>query len=1305
MGSRRFQFLLSDKVRSLVSAAFTSVDRIFSVLQTVLPLAACSVSILILFIHATFSTWPSQRRSCTSRLGEPLKPTNVQPFYAASYNNGRHYHHIDQSKTRSGAPDISWASVAKLILCELDLLYSLQLFLVICQISIRAVALSAHACLYDTTTFVCLAFWVYTAALFLPSSGKKGQLVRPHRVCLLLLNCTITVILLRSSILRPRAGQNIGLRSVELSLASLLLVTELLRTPPDLEKRPPQIKISTKPSPEERANILSKATFGWVDPILWTGYNNGYELSSLWDLPSLDRAHKVLEQYQASSRYTRLVWRLLRYFSSGLLCQGLWAVCAAIFTFAPVIVLKRLLEYLEDPRHSSKNAAWLYVVLLLTLGCLKVVAEGQALWVGKHLAIQIRAIIIHEIFSKILKARPGGNHETFKVKEQRHTESIPRDMKSSSDISQPDITASVINLMSVDSFKIADVTTYLHFLWASVPVELFLGVALLYQILGYASVAGLGIMVLLLPIKVLVARAFSRVQARIMAATDKRINESSEVFRNIRIIKYFVWEDWFLSAVDMARAIELQRLRRRFFFFTLIVVLYNATPLFITYFSFLIYTVVEGKDFKSSVAFPALSLFALLRIPLDKVADTLASIQEAKVSIDRVDAYLREDETNKYDLQYQSTGVPIIRISGVTAAWPRSHSGAFQMRNLNVEFVYGGLNLIIGPTGSGKTALLMTLLGEMEVLSGDLNMPSFTDGLAKAKASGNGVSYCAQQPWLVNDTVRENIIFGNDFDSKKYADVTDACALTQDFDTLNEGDLTLVGEKGIKLSGGQKQRIALARALYSQTLLVLLDDCLSSVDSTTSAWLFEKAILGPLMHNRTCILVTHNTEIALKRADYVVALREGRVDIQGSPDRVLNSSFARTVGTPDPDENLKRLEIRDADTTDTATVKSNLLGTNKRSDTLNKATSFGPSSSNTLQKEAKAKGSIRRDLLSFYFRAMGRWYYWLLMFFFFFANQISTLAIDLWIRQWSNAYQERDRGSNSVPHVLFAFQSANTLSSTHHSFGRPSISDQSHNNDSNLLRPKVNDQYYLLVYVLIAVGFMLIKAIRMGILFKGSLSASRLLHGQILRAVTRARFAFYDSTPLGQIVNRFSRDLEIIDQELALVLLGYQHAAFSALTIWILISVITPAFLLPGILISLVYFTIGKLYINTSRDLKRLESIQRSPLYQHFEETLAGVITIRAYGHEQRFFDESVHRLDNHSRPFLYLGATNTWLAFRVDVTSALISFFAGAFVVIYSNKIDPGAAGLSLSYAITFTEHVLWLVKFYGQNEQNMVS
>ena len=234
---------------------------------------------------------------------------------------------------------------------------------------------------------------------------------------------------------------------------------------------------------------------------------------------------------------------------------------------------------------------------------------------------------------------------------------------------------------------------------------------------------------------------------------------------------------------------------------------------------------------------------------------------------------------------------------------------------------------------------------------------------------------------------------------------------------------------------------------------------------------------------------------------------------------------------------------------------------------------------------------------------------------------------------------------------------------------------------------------------------MIIKAIKMELLFRGSLSASRNLHSQLLALITRASFRLYDATPFGQMVNRFSRDTGIVDQKLAPVLLGFQHAAFSALTIWILISVATPLYIVPGIFVALIYLIIGKLYMNSSRDLKRIESLQRSPLYQQLDEILAGIVTIRAYGHEKQIFREALTLLDNHSLAFLYLWATNAWLAFRVDVASALISFLAGAFVVANAGKISPGTAGLSLTYDVTFTEHVIWLVRLYAINEQNMIS
>lgn len=224
-------------------------------------------------------------------------------------------------------------------------------------------------------------------------------------------------------------------------------------------------------------------------------------------------------------------------------------------------------------------------------------------------------------------------------------------------------------------------------------------------------------------------------------------------------------------------------------------------------------------------------------------------------------------------------------------------------------------------------------------------------------------------------------------------------------------------------------------------------------------------------------------------------------------------------------------------------------------------------------------------------------------------------------------------------------------------------------------------------------------------LFFGSLTASWKIHQRLMQSVTRAKFKFFDVTPLGQLMNRFSKDLEAVDQEVAPIAIGVMSCALAIVVTIALITTITPGFLAAAVVISAMYFFVGKFYLRSSRDLKRLESVQRSPLFQQFGETLNGITTIRAYGDERRFIRDNMLRINTHSRPFIYLWAANRWLAFRIDVIGDLVAFFAGTFVVLSIGKIDAGAAGLSLSYAISFTENVLWLVRLYAMNEQNMNS
>jgi ABC-type multidrug transport system fused ATPase/permease subunit len=323
------------------------------------------------------------------------------------------------------------------------------------------------------------------------------------------------------------------------------------------------------------------------------------------------------------------------------------------------------------------------------------------------------------------------------------------------------------------------------------------------------------------------------------------------------------------------------------------------------------------------------------------------------------------------------------------------------------------------------------------------------------------------------------------------------------------------------------------------------------------------------------------------------------------------------------------------------------------------------------------------------------------------VQQIGALAANIWIREWANQYDtESIHTHQSLSPNSYIGNTISTIrvASSRFSQVQPYF-DPNQTSLMSKIAPNVDVSYYLGVYAFIGLACMLVALFRDFWLFFGSLTASWKIHQRLMESVTRAKFKFFDVTPLGQLMNRFSKDLEAVDQEVAPIAIGVMSCALAIAVTVALITAITPGFLGAAIVISAMYFFVGKFYLRSSRDLKRLESVQRSPLFQQFGETLSGITTIRAYGDERRFIRDNMMRINTHSRPFIYLWAANRWLAFRIDVVGDLVAFFAGAFVVLSIGKIDAGSAGLSLSYAISFTENVLWLVRLYAMNEQNMNS
>lgn len=1173
-----------------------------------------------------------------------------------------------------------------------------------------------------------------------------------HTAFLYSLQWCFTALLFRSAIIHPQSKGAQRLTAAEFGLTTILAVIAVTTRKGN---KPVRLEYADglQPSKEPLASLFSRATFGWVDAIIWQGFKKPIEIGAVWDLVQKDKAGSVLKDYRQLHQTTKLSWHLLRYFRRTLLLQATWALIAAVFTFMPTLLMKAILEYVENPQEASANAVWFYTILLALSSCVQTVANGQSLWIGRKISIRLRAVIIGEIYAKALRRKASTGADTILGDGKKGAGEKPqlsKDVKDNPsesaarvrDQSHPDSTDSqvntgtIINLMAVDSFKVSEIGAYLQFLWVSAPMLLVICIILLYQVLGYSSFASVGLMVIVMPLNLFISRKFARSQKLIMAATDARIHTTNEVLENIRIIKYFAWEQRFAAMISEKRKAELRALRNRYILWAFAATIWFGVPLVTTFVSFFFYTVVENKPLRPSVAFPALSLFSLLRIPLDQFADMLAHVQETKVSVDRVEEFLNEDETEKstqlLQVKDHDSGEPIIGFKRATFSWggKGSHrkdgSTAFRMIDMDVRFHVGELNIIAGPTGSGKTSLLMALLGEMTIWSGSVMLPgnSSRDELRIHPETGltESVAYCAQQAWLVNDTIKQNIVFASTWNDNRYQQVLSACALERDLEIFDEGDATLVGEKGITLSGGQKQRISLARALYCNARHLLLDDCLSAVDSETAKHLFENCIRGPLMDHRTCILVTHNLALCVPQSDHVVVLDNGKIKAQGSPDEVILSGvlgeeiFASKCGTRVPSQ----VPSRSPSLTNLLAEAPRILNGNAPiangyadAAVAKQPTRPNPPKTDT-RIEGKAVGGVKMAVIRMYLAAMGPWYFWVSAFIIFVAQQVASVAGNVWIRQWANASRVKEITSLTVPRHIFAVgyfhgtrntveynggcsSTATCAGNMHFSYAFPHV-------ESYASQPESDAPYYLGVYALIAALYVMIAFGREALIFWGSLKASWRIHTALVEAVTRAKFRFFDSTPLGQLVNRFSKDLEAIDQEVAPVAVGVLGSLASVISVVILISIITPKFLVAGIFISMAYFAIGMFYLKSSRDLKRLESVQRSPLYQQFGETLSGIVTIRAYKDEKRFIQDNQHRVDTYNRPFIYLWAANRWLALRVDTTGALVAFFASVFVIT-DKSIDAGAAGLSLTYAITFTESVLWLVRLYSVNEQNMNS
>ncbi|KAI7874015.1 hypothetical protein K492DRAFT_241064 [Lichtheimia hyalospora FSU 10163] len=541
----------------------------------------------------------------------------------------------------------------------------------------------------------------------------------------------------------------------------------------------------------------------------------------------------------------------------------------------------------------------------------------------------------------------------------------------------------------------------------------------------------------------------------------------------------------------------------------------------------------------------------------------------------------------------------------------------------------------------------------------------------------------------MNATLRDNIVFGHRWDPEFYDRVLEACSLKSDIAILSAGDQTEIGERGINLSGGQKARVSLARAIYARADIYLLDDPLSAVDAHVGKHIFEH-VIGPngILKNKARILVTHGIAF-LHKVDNVVMLREGKIILNGPFDELMNQRsefYALITEFSNQPSSVSNSDNETDETIEETILDQELQNTHRREhlnsissdmsiETLRRA-SLAPLSNQPRKTqsdgkdrltttEESAKGGVSKQVYKEYIKACSATGV-VMVIGFQMLTQAAQVGTNVWLEQWSSNNQ-REQSNHNV-------------------------------------------WFYLGVYAAIGWSGMIFSVVQSLILWiRCAIRSARTLHNNMLNGVIHSPMSFFDTTPLGRILNRFSQDQYTVDATLPRVFQAYIRIIFSVAATICVIAVTTPLFLTTIIPLGFLYFYIQRYYLATSRELKRLDSAGKSPMYSHFQETIAGVSTIRAYEQQRRFTFENETRLDNNQRAYFPSISCNRWLAVRLEFMGSIVIFCAAIFAVLSvlygSSYINAGMVGLSVSYALTVTQGLNWLIRTYCDIETNIVA
>ncbi|XP_066442933.1 ATP-binding cassette sub-family C member 3 [Eleutherodactylus coqui] len=1062
------------------------------------------------------------------------------------------------------------------------------------------------------------------------------------------------------------------------------------------------VRSDCNPCPESDAGFLSRLTFWWFTKMAILGYRRPLEDKDLWSLNEDDTSKVVvlklikewgneknkirmdavkltktqeIELNHVTEKNTEIdvliensqkkkepsfLKVLLKTFGPFFMIGSIFKLFQDLLSFVNPQLLSILIKFIKD---SQAPAWWGFIIAVLMF----LSSVAQTLILHQHFqycfvtGMRLRSAITGIIYRKSLV--------------------ITNAAKRSSTVGE------VVNLMSVDAQRFQDLTTFLNMLW-SAPLQICLALYFLWQTLGPSVLAGVAIMVLLIPINAFIAMKTRAFQVEQMQYKDSRIKLMNEVLNGIKVLKLYAWEPSFSQKVLEIRNKELSVLKKSAYLNALSTFAWTSAPFLVALTTFAVYMSVDEKNvLDAEKAFVSLSLFNILRFPLNMLPQVISNLAQTSVSIKRIQNFLANDELDlaAVNKDKSMTGVAIAVENG-TFSWAKGSDPI--LNNISLLVPSGSLVAIVGHVGCGKSSLVSALLGEMEKLEGDV-------------AVRGSVAYIPQQAWIQNSTLKDNILFGRAENEKNYKKVLEACALLTDLEVLPGGDQTEIGEKGINLSGGQKQRVSLARAVYSNSDVFLLDDPLSAVDAHVAKHIFDN-VIGPdgLLRGKTRLLVTHGISF-LPQVDHIVVIVDGKISETGSYQELLdqNGAFAEFLRNYSFDDNVEEEElilqdeeeillaeetlsnhtdlvdnepianearkkfIRQISVLSSDTEVSHIMSTRRKfcerkmSET---ATVKKPPLEKLVQTETAETGRVKVTVFWQYIKAVGLAVALFICLLYSCQNALA-IGANVWLSDWTN--EEVINGTQqNTPRRIGVYATLGLMQGV----------------------------------LVMTSSFTLAMA---------GIGAARKLHTSLLDNKMHTPQSFYDTTPIGRIINRFSKDIYVIDEVIPPTILMFLSTFFTSISTMIVIVSSTPLFAVVIIPLAFIYFFVQRFYVATSRQLKRLESVSRSPIYSHFSETITGASIIRAYGRQSSFIALSDHKVDENQKSYYPGIVSNRWLGIRVEFVGNCVVLFAGLFAVIGRENLSAGLVGLSVSYALQVTMSLNWMVRMTSDLETNIVA